>query len=1168
MSHLGAEGLSEHQRAVLLDACPRVLVSAGAGSGKTRLLVACFVHALVEGGLPLERLVAITFTRKAGAELLSRIRSRLEELGRLDLARSLDTAMIGTIHSLCRRMLKERALAAGVDPAFTVLEAETAALAKEQICRQAWNLAIEEADDHELEVFASWGEGLRRQVVPLYDRLRGMGCDLPQVVIPPGSTVEVVGLELAELVRVALAAGREAPRRSATLTGDLEALASCLAWLEDPVAGTDGGDDLRATERFFPSRKTPAMEQYFGPVRTALTLYRCALAEIQLRPVVDTTNRLLALFDELYEGFKRERGLLDFADLELRARALLADPGANEVAASKLRRAVPASIPAASAEDPSPALVLIDEFQDTNELQCAILERLGAARLLMVGDEHQSIYRFRGADVEVFRRREKALASTQRGAAVGGLYRLDVNYRSCPEVLAFINRLFGDERFFGSSFVPLKAGRGRGEGTNVGSAEPAVQVLVVGRRQNADPEAVILLMQEAEAGIVAAAARRLMDDQGWKQRDIVVLLPAQTHVGLYREALSRRGIDVYVVRGKGYYSQEEVSDVASLLRILVNPHDDLSLVAVLRSPVAGLSDDGLYVLGRAKREMRAHSLWQVIRDGRVGALEPADRRRLADLTLRLAELRPVIGRPGLSRLIDEAVGACGYDVCLLASPEGKRRFANVRKLMRMADDFEALGGPDLAGFVDLIQSMGELSDHEGSAPTLAEGEDVVRVMTVHQAKGLEFPVVVLAGLGSEVPRVSNSGFAVGADGRMGVFLKGSRRATYEAEDLCWGPAAEIVAEERTKEQQEDARLLYVAMTRAQERLVLVGARPRGDRAGNSRIERITSALGLEPLPEEGNAVPLEGMEAVLLAVAPVAAVPSAAAGEPIAAASAGAEALASCPRFLEMAPAGCAPRRVSFSALAAYQRCPRHFYLEGLLGLGQASAPTAGEEADAPAADEVMLDDGELRAGRDVGLLVHALLEEWPLAEGPPAAGLLQAAAQDALQRLDLRLPPADLARALRLTAAFWDSPFAGQGPLGKAMREAPFFFARDDVLVSGVMDLIWFEGDEWHIVDYKTNALGETSPAEVAVEYQLQAVVYGLAALQAGGRKVSMDFLFLERPAEPVTAVFERADISRLEGLLDEALAGLRRSAFPARSGEACSWCSVADVCANMTHP
>jgi len=358
------------------------------------------------------------------------------------------------------------------------------------------------------------------------------------------------------------------------------------------------------------------------------------------------------------------------------------------------------------------------------------------------------------------------------------------------------------------------------------------------------------------------------------------------------------------------------------------------------------------------------------------------------------------------------------------------------------------------------------------------------------------------------------------------------------------------------------------MTRAQERLILVGARPRGDRAGNSRIGRITSALGLEPLPEEGTAVPLEGMRAVLTPVAPVAAVPPVAAGEPIAAASAGVEALAACPRFLEMAPAGCAPRRVSFSALAAYQRCPRHFYLEGLLGLGQASAPTAGEEADAPAADEVMLDDGELRAGRDVGLLVHALLEEWPLAEGPPAAGLLQAAAQDALLRLDLRLPPADLGRALRLTAAFWDSPFAGQGSLDKAMREAPFFFARDDVLVSGVMDLVWFEGDEWHIVDYKTNALGETSPVEVSLAYQLQAVVYCLAALQAGGRKVSMDFLFLERPAEPVTAVFERADISRLEGLLDEALAGLRRSAFPARSGEACSWCSVADVCANMAHP
>ena len=171
------------------------------------------------------------------------------------------------------------------------------------------------------------------------------------------------------------------------------------------------------------------------------------------------------------------------------------------------------------------------------------------------------------------------------------------------------------------------------------------------------------------------------------------------------------------------------------------------------APLAGLSDDGLYLLGRKERR-KGDSLWEAARDavcgGRVEALGSNDRHLLSDFMEQLDELKAGMGRPGLARLIDECVSAFDYDLCLLASPEGKRRFANVRKLMRLADDFERLEGPDLAGFLSLLSSIDELSDREGSAPTLAEGEDVVRMMTVHRAKGLEFLTVILGGLGSDV----------------------------------------------------------------------------------------------------------------------------------------------------------------------------------------------------------------------------------------------------------------------------------------------------------------------------------------------------------------------------------------------------------------------------------
>lgn len=1173
MNHGEVTKLSESQRAAVFDERPRVLVAAGAGSGKTRLLVAYFVQALVHEGLPLERLVAVTFTRKAAAELVSRIRSSLRDCGRSDLARSLDSATIGTIHSLCRRLLRERALEAGVDPAFTVLEAEVAALVREEVCGQIWAGAVEEADEVELEVLASQGDALRREILPLYDRLRGAGQERPRVVIDPGSSEEQARSSLVGAICEALVAGEALASRSSTLESDLCSLQDCLAWVETPRGTSDRDDDLRLSRAFFPSKRTSSMEPSFGPVRTALTLYRRCLAEARLRPVVATMNGLLSRFHRRYETYKRERSLLDFTDLELRARALLDSGGGG--------RAPIALLPGSR--------IMIDEFQDTNELQCAVLEGLGASRSLMVGDERQSIYRFRGADVEVFRRREERLAPRVGDSQAGGLHRLDVNYRSRPEVLAFINRLFAHERFFGTRFVALEHGRDEEDHGNnpqanmpaapsgvraTGPAQPAVEILVVERIENVNPDGRAPLMQEAEAQAVASRVRKLIHDEGWDARDIVVLTPAQTHVVLYQQALLACGVDLYVVGGKGYYVREEVSDITSLLRLVVNPHNDLALVTVLRSPLVGLSDDGLYMLGREARKTRARSLWEVVRGGRVFGVDDVDEQLLLDLVARLANLRRRVGRPGLARLIDDAVSDCGYDLCLLGSTDGKRRFANVRKLMRMAADFESLQGPDLAGFVAVVGSMGDLSDRDGSAPILAEGENVVRVMTIHQAKGLEFPVVLLAGLGSDVPRGARSEFVVGDDGRVGVFLKGSQRDNYESHDLCWGPAAEILAEQQMREQEEDVRLLYVAMTRARERLVLVGAKPRDDKVENCRIGRIVLGLGLEAPPLAGATISLEGLDAIVTGIEP-----AVAGAEETPGSGAGASSLTVgraadvSPRFLESPSAGATLSRISFSALAAYKRCPRRFYLERVLGLKLAvDAPAAADDPDADLSTAIpldtLLDESESRAGRDVGLLVHALLERSALDLERPAPDSLRLEALESLRATDSRLCEADLERALSLTLAFWRSRFAGERMLARAVREAPFFFAQGDMLVSGVMDLMWQEEGVWHIVDYKTNALGGRPVVEIASRYELQGAVYSLAALRAGARAVLMDLLFLERPEEPVTARYDREDLPRLEELLDQALGEVRQAAYLARAGEDCRRCSVAEVCSHMACP
>ena len=702
-------------------------------------------------------------------------------------------------------------------------------------------------------------------------------------------------------------------------------------------------------------------------------------------------------------------------------------------------------------------------------------------------------------------------------------------------------------------------------------------MLVVERTAQSESEVTVMDKRPAEAYAVAERVRRLVDEEGWSQSEIVLLLPALSEVNAYQDALLARGLDVYVVRGKGYYSQDEVADVKALLQLLVNPHNDLALLTVLRAPMVGVSDDCLYLLGRAARGSRARSLWEVVRDGRATRVDEADRQKLTIFIGHMERLRSRVGRAGLSRLVDEAVTACDYDLCLLAAPEGKRRFANLRKLMRMAADFEALEGPDLAGFVSLIGSLGDLGDDEGNAASLAEGENAVRIMTIHQAKGLEFPVVVLAGLGSDPRQDTAASLMVASDGRAGAFCTGLD-VRYETDNPHWGPAPEILAENRLRKTEEDIRLLYVAMTRARDRLFLVGACKSGDKPDKPdahRIGRIVTALGADAPPAPGEVIPLDEIHAAVIGVAVVPAYEQALAGGPDAAESCLLLQATEPPCFLSLPEPGVADRQISFSALSAYERCPRQFYLERVLGLTagrQVAGRPAGEESDehsgdggVPARQEALLDDAERSGGRDVGLLVHALLQQSDLIGDRPALESLRQLGEEVAAEIDLQLTSGAIERAAELAAAFWDSPLAGDPEVSSALREAPFFFVEGGMSVQGVMDLLIQSDERWCIVDYKSNALGSRTPAEVAESYRLQAAVYSLAALRAGAATVRMEFLFLEQPDRPVIFDYRQSDRDGLERTLADALTGIEQACFPARVGGACGDCSVEDLCRAM---
>ena len=412
----------EQQRAI--EAAGRVFVSAGAGTGKTMVLVERFCRAVIERGLPVDSLLVITYTDRAAGELRSRIRAALHEKGRSDLARELDGAWISTIHGFCSRLLRQHAVAAGVDPHFRVLDAEQALVLGREAFADALTEFCANGDSERMTLLVSYGrQGLQRMIISAHETLRSAGRALELELSAASSRAEA---ELALRKEAeALAGDAEAPEQTKLTARDL---------LE--LLGSDPGSEALLHLDAFKLRKCERAEGY---EQTRKALEQSAWDELALRDR-DLLQELLLVFDRAYRTAKDAASALDFEDLQLYARNLL-NSDADVLERERLRF----------------RSLMVDEFQDTNRLQCEIIDLLagevgaassagaaGVEELFFVGDEFQSIYRFRHADVDVFRERRRQS---------GGLLDLTLNYRSRPEVLGVINHLF--EQDFGKDFEPL-----------------------------------------------------------------------------------------------------------------------------------------------------------------------------------------------------------------------------------------------------------------------------------------------------------------------------------------------------------------------------------------------------------------------------------------------------------------------------------------------------------------------------------------------------------------------------------------------------------------------------------------------------------------------------------------------------------------------------------------
>jgi ATP-dependent exoDNAse (exonuclease V) beta subunit len=1104
-------------------------VSAGAGSGKTTALVELCVR-LLSGeatGTPLDpgQVAAITFTEKAAAELVERLRAAVGKRARraaggpeaaawTERLRGLDRMAVGTIHNFCGRLLRERALEAGLDPEFTVLDEAAAPPLLEAAARGAVVAALDAAEPEVTALCAGYGaEGLAGQVAALLRErsVRGLRGAQPVAV---GSPEAFTAARSALLAAAAEVVAARAEARTASAGQLVERVARALEALA-PDDGT-GVMTAAAVARLValgaaakPVARGNGMERLKAGA-TALDAAGQALpglaAEAWGRPQREALAALVGEAERRYaEGCRAVRGL-DFDGLLTATRDLLAG---NRTLLAELRVRLRA--------------LLVDEYQDVNGVQQAIFELLTAPReglpdgpiAVAVGDLKQSIYGFRGADVGVF-----AGLVGRLGGGAGRVLRLTDNHRSAPAVVELVNRLSTaalqppaglPPRPFEIAFRP----EDRLVASRPVTAAPAAELLEDGapgsgaERREREAVAVAarigaLVSGRAGLPVMERGADRLERPRRPRFGDVAILFRRTTALSVYERALRAAGVPVRLARG-AFHQAPEVRDLGELLTSLTDPGDELAWAALLRSPLCAVSDATLLELA-ALPLSALPAAGAALLDGL--ALPEAERRRLDRFLAAWRGLRPLRDRLPPGALLTRAVEALDLDAALAAGPDGERRRRNLEKGLALAARFGERGGT-AAELGVRLRWLATQPPREPEADL--DDADAVTLLSVHAAKGLEWPIVFLPDLAA--PTRSD------AD-RARLDQEGLLCADWydpSSAGFVRTPSLEAAREEAKRASAaESRRLLYVALTRARDLLVLSGeGRPRQDGTRTFPGWRGLLEEAIAADPALALRIPLA--DTASAAHGPAVEAPPAATPLPAALAT---------PRLAGPSPPPAS--RLAVTQLAEYARCPRRHHLTRVLGLVEPTGLHGGATDDDPA------------RATSRGTLAHAMLAELELT-APPLAQRAQLAAVAARRGYDPADPGVVKIRdeMIRFLAAPPGLALVAAAAEGRLRREVPFLLRLDGAgtgapacYLNGAIDALVAPrpGGRTLVLDFKY-ALPR---AEAAERYRVQLEAYALAASRAiGGGPVEARLQFL------------RGDFSSLDVTpTAAALAGLAREA------------------------
>ena len=1061
-----------------------LFVEAGAGTGKTTALVERVVSLIARGHVEIRELAAITFTEAAAGELRDRIRSRLEQAAtdpelepdERERCRAalddVDDAALSTLHGFAQRILAEHPLEAGLPPRFEVVDDVEAAVRFEERWGQFLDALVA---DSELEpvLLPALALGvdfdhLRRVALVLhehYERLRPAAA-----VAAPAPAVDL-GPVLAPLEQ-AVARLADCRVRQDKLFLHIDALAG---WADVLRGATDDLDRLDLLGEM-PKLATNVGRHgnWSCPVQEVRGLLehadaaRTALVRRQQQATLDVLVARLRGFVRGYADERRRDGRIEFHDLLVLARDVLQrNPDVRAALRERFR------------------VLLIDEFQDTDPLQIEIAVLLASddpdagerswwevqiapGRAFFVGDPKQSIYRFRRADLELYHRVEEELLEGRR--------ELTQNFRSVPGVLEWVNHMFArlferDEQGTQAAHVPLVAERDA-------SPTPVPPVATFGGPADVQHVAEV---RAVEADAVAALARRIKDD-AWeivdpvtgemrraRYDDVALLLPTRTALPDLEDALERADVPVRIESQSLVFSTAEIRDLLSILTALDDPTDEIALVASLRSPAFGCGDDELvdYYHRGGRWDYRRAAPDDLPLDHPVAAALTA-LRRLHDARWWQSVSQTVEAIVRERRLLELAV----------THRRPRDHWRRIRFFLDQARAYDAASGRGLRGFIEWVQ---QLADERARAVEIVVPEpddDALRVLTVHGAKGLEFPIVILAGLNVSPPNRATP-VLWNPDGtfevRVGRVAQGTRFET-----AGWHERSQ---REDELDAAERLRLLYVASTRARDHLLVS--------LHHKRTERIDCHAAL--LCEHADDAPAAVLELDVDGEQPARSPspPAPSAGEADDTPGERERWIAARAALLDRA-----GRPATVAATTLAKEPP----------VSADSATDVAVEKDEPVDDRPAWRRG--RAGTSVGRAVHAVLQTVDLAtgDGLDATARAQALAEGIPQReAEIRALARSVLQSNTVRAAVTG---------GRYWREVPVAAVVDGITVEGFVDLLIETLEGLVVVDYKTDQTPTDDELDAAMQrYRAQGAAYALALERTLGTPVARClFVFARR--------------------------------------------------------